>query len=61
MSDGEACDICTGSGLRLVAALSDPHYAIDASGKPKMAHSYTIPIVAPCRCAADRAARAPSR
>jgi hypothetical protein len=51
------CGICGGRGSRVVAAISDPHWAIDENGRPTLTHSIAIPVVVPCVCAAERAAR----
>ena len=50
------CNLCGGRGTRVIAAISDPHFAADKTGRVVLARSFAIPIVVPCLCAARRAA-----
>ncbi len=52
-----ACPLCGGRGSRVVAAISDPQLTTPKTGTPTLARSFAIPIVAPCLCAAERAAK----
>jgi len=52
-----ACPLCGGRGSRVVAAISDPQWTTAKTGIPTLTRSFAIPIVAPCLCAAERAAK----
>ena len=52
------CGVCGGRGSRVVAAISDTHWTTDKNGRPILVHSFAIPVVVPCICAAKRAAAA---
>lgn len=52
-----SCDRCGGRGEHLIAALSDPHYLFDAKGKRTITHTRAIPIIVPCKCRIERAAK----
>ena len=50
------CNLCGGRGARVIAAISDPCWAADKTGRAILTRSFAIPIVVPCLCAARRAA-----
>lgn len=49
--------LCGGDGSRVVAAISDPQWTTAKTGTPTLTRSFAIPIVSPCLCAAERAAK----
>jgi hypothetical protein len=50
------CNLCGGRGARVIAAISDPYWVADKTGRAILTRSFAIPIVVPCLCAARRAA-----
>jgi hypothetical protein len=51
------CRHCGGRGARMIAAISDPHWTQHEDGGLTVATSFAIPIIVPCLCVAERAAR----
>lgn len=51
-----ACPLCGGRGSRVVAAICRNVWV--EGGVPCYSSDSVVPVIAPCRCAAERAARA---
>jgi hypothetical protein len=53
----DACPQCRGRGARVIAVITDPHYVTGDTGRPEIRVTYSLPVVAPCACTSERAAR----